>query len=263
MSRKTRHPYHLVEESPWPLLASLAGGLIVWGGILALHYKERRIFLIARLALGLVCFQWWRDVVYEATFEGLHSYSVELGVRWGVGLFIISEVCFFASFFWAFFHIRLRPRMEIGCSWPPLGVVTVEPFGVPLLNTFILLLSGATVTLSHHRLLNRNVQISYRWLGYTILLGVYFTLLQGMEYYETFFTIQDGVFGSTFFIATGFHGLHVLVGTSFLLVCYGRLGRGHFCKNHHIGYEAAIWYWHFVDVVWLFLYIFIYFWSRI
>lgn len=211
----------------------------------------------------LVIGQWWRDVSSEGAFQGLHSLIVELGLRYGILLFIVSEVLFFRSFFWAFFHRSLAPAVEIGGSWPPLGIQTFDPTGVPLLNTIVLLSSGIRVTWAHHALIAGNHQAAFNGLILTIILGVYFTALQALEYYEASFSIADGAYGSTFFVATGFHGLHVIVGSLFLIVCALRIYKGHFSAAHHFGFEAAAWYWHFVDVVWLFLYITIYWWGRI
>ena len=205
--------------------------------------------------------KWWRDVVREATFQGRHTAIVEKGLRYGMILFITSEVCFFFAFFWAFFHRSLAPSVEIGVTWPPTGISPLNPFLVPLLNTAVLLSSGVTITWAHHRILAGNRTESIQALFLTILLGVYFTALQAWEYLDAPFTIADRVYGSTFFVATGFHGLHVIIGTTFLLVCFLRLVNFHFSAHHHFGFEAAAWYWHFVDVVWLFLYVCIYWWG--
>ena len=205
--------------------------------------------------------QWWRDVSREGRILGLHSQIVELGLRWGIVLFIVSEVFFFVSFFWAYFHRRLSPNVEVGSCWPPSGIKPFNPFGVPLLNRVILLSSGVSVTWSHHRFMEGNHSRAVRGLVVTIVLGLYFTALQGLEYWEARFSIGDRRYGSTFFIATGFHGLHVIVGTLFLLATFLRMYRGVLNHNHHFGFEAAAWYWHFVDVVWLFLYVTIYWWG--
>jgi len=207
-------------------------------------------------------YQWWRDVSREASFQGLHTSIVIGGLRIGIILFIISEVIFFFSFFWAFFHRRLTPVIELGISWPPIGVVAFNPIKVPLLNTIILLSSGVTVTWAHHSLIAKNSQETLQSLVLTVILGLYFTALQALEYWEASFSLSDSIYGATFFVATGFHGLHVIIGTSFLIVCLIRHIKGHFSANHHFGFEAAAWYWHFVDIVWLFLYISIYWWGH-
>jgi cytochrome c oxidase subunit 3 len=185
----------------------------------------------------------------EGALQGLHSSLVELGLRYGIILFIVSEVIFFSSFFWAFFHRSLAPTTELGAIWPPVGVSPFNPLEVPLLNTIILLSSGIRVTWAHHALIAGNHLRATKGLFITISLGVYFTCLQVFEYYEASFRIADGAFGATFFVATGFHGLHVIVGSVFLIACALRIRRGHFSPTHHFGFEAAAWYWHFVDVV--------------
>ena len=262
MTSIRNHPYHLVDFSPWPLTRAL-GAFLLTRGLVKWFYFFRPDLLfigVARIILSII--QWWRDVVRESTFQGLHTLKVQIGLQWGIILFIISEVLFFFSFFWAFFHRRLSPRLELGRIWPPKGIQTFNPFRIPLLNTTILLSSGATVTWAHHRLLHGAHSEGFNSLSITIGLGLYFTGLQAFEYVEAPFTIADSVYGSTFFVATGFHGLHVIIGTTFLLVCLGRLIIAHFSPEHHFGFEAAAWYWHFVDVVWLFLYISIYWWGN-
>ena len=193
----------------------------------------------------------------------MHTSIVELGLRWGMALFIISEVFFFVRFFWAFFHRRLSPNVEVGAVWPPFGIKVFNPFQVPLLNTVILISSGIRVTWAHHTLIIGNYSQTKAGLFVTVALGFYFSFLQVLEYYEARFTFADRIYGSTFFIATGFHGLHVIIGTLFLLVMLFRHIKYEFRKNHHFGFEAAAWYWHFVDVVWLFLYIIICWWGRV
>ena len=262
MSRLIRHPYHLVDESPWPIIRSFGGFFIVTGILYWFHINNLVLFFRGIFIILLVIFQWWRDISRERFLQGLHSSIVELGLRWGIALFIVSEVLFFVSFFWAFFHRRLAPAVEVGRLWPPVGICVFNPFQVPLLNTIVLLSSGVSVTWAHHSLIEVNFTQMKQGLGLTVVLGVYFTALQAIEYYEASFTFADSVYGSTFFLATGFHGLHVLVGTAFLIVCYVRHLKYEFSSNHHFGFEAAAWYWHFVDVVWLFLYLSIYWWGR-
>ncbi len=211
--------------------------------------------------LVLISYQWWRDVRAEGALLGLHTRDVEKGLRYGILLFIISEVIFFLRFFWAFFHRSLAPNIELGGEWPPMGVVPFDASGVPLLNTIVLLSSGVSVTWAHHAIMAGNHSRYKFGIIVTIILGGYFTFLQGLEYYEASFRIADSTFGSTFFLATGFHGLHVLIGTTFLLVCLMRHIKGQYSSSHHFGFEAAAWYWHFVDVVWLFLFISIYWWG--
>jgi len=257
---KQNHPFHLVSQSPWPIIISinLFNNLICtvrW-------FHNLNYYLIITIPCTLLCiYQWWRDITREATFQGCHTSMVYKGMRLGIILFIISEIIFFISFFWAYFHSALAPRIEIGQLWPPYGIKPFNPFDIPLINTIILVSSGLTVTWCHHSILNKNFKERKKSLLLTIILGIYFTSLQLIEYLESPFTIADSVYGSTFFIATGFHGLHVIIGTLFLFFSYIRLNFLHFSPTHHFGFEAAAWYWHFVDVVWLFLYISIYWWR--
>lgn len=261
MSNYLRHNIHLVDESPWPLLASLGGLGITTGLLRWFHLRFVNLFIQSLTFLILVRIQWWRDVGREGSYAGQHSILVETGLRWGMVLFIISEVFFFIRFFWAFFHRRLAVNIELGGVWPPAGLIVFSAFGVPLLNTVILLSSGVRITWRHHRAIGGNHTQIIKGLGVTVALGAYFTLLQGIEYIEARFSFSDCAYGSTFFLATGFHGLHVMVGTRFLLVCLFRGLKGVLRHRHHLGFEAAAWYWHFVDVVWLFLYLIVYWWG--
>lgn len=258
-----KHPYHLVDPSPWPLFAGLAAFVTTIGAVMYFH---------AYVGGGLVCsfgllmilysmFVWWRDIIREATFEGHHTKAVQIGLRYGMILFIASEVMFFLSFFWAFFHSSLAPTVEIGAVWPPKGIQVLNPWEIPFLNTLILLSSGAAVTWAHHAILAGYRKQAIYSLCVTILLAILFTGFQGYEYLSAPFTLSSGIYGSTFYMATGFHGTHVLIGTTFLIVCLIREINFHFTKNHHFGFEAAAWYWHFVDVVWLFLFVSIYWWG--
>nr|ADA69745.1 cytochrome c oxidase subunit III [Armadillidium vulgare] len=256
-----RHPFHLVDPSPWPLTSSMGAFLLTSGLVKWFHFYSIDLFMMGILSIIFSMVQWWRDVVREGTYQGLHTTKVQVGLQWGMVLFIVSEVLFFFSFFWAFFHSSLSPSSELGSVWPPVGIQPFNPFNIPLLNTAILLASGATVTWAHHSLTHAEYSEAVVSLFVTIFLGVYFTTLQAFEYMEASFTIADSIYGSTFFVATGFHGLHVLIGTTFLLICFIRLTKAHFSSTHHFGFEAAAWYWHFVDVVWLFLYISIYWWG--
>lgn len=261
MSTHSNHPFHLVDYSPWPLTGAIGAITTVSGIIKWFHQYDTSLFFLGNVITILTVYQWWRDVSREGTYQGLHTYAVTIGLRWGIILFILSEILFFVRFFWAFFHRSLSPAIELGASWPPAGIISFNPFQIPLLNTAILLASGVTVTWAHHSLMEGNHSQTSQGLFFTVLLGIYFSILQAYEYIEAPFTIADSVYGSTFFIATGFHGIHVLIGTTFLLTCLLRHLNNHFSKNHHFGFEAAAWYWHFVDVVWLFLYIAIYWWG--
>lgn len=262
MTTHANHTFHLVNYSPWPLTGAIGTFTTVSGLIKWFHQYDNSLFILGNLIIILTIFQWWRDVSREGTFQGMHTYAVTLGLRWGMILFILSEIFFFIRFFWTFFHSSLSPTIELGRLWPPIGILAFNPFQIPLLNTAILLSSGITVTWAHHGLIEGNHSQTTQGLFFTILLGIYFSILQAYEYIEAPFTIADTVYGSIFYVATGFHGLHVLIGTTFLLICLIRHINFHFSQHHHFGFEAAAWYWHFVDVVWLFLYISIYWWGR-
>jgi len=255
------HDYHMVEPSPWPVLGSIAALVLAGGAIMFMHGFTPWMMIIGILLVLYTMLVWWRDVVSEATFEGFHKPVVQIGLRYGMVLFIASEVMFFLSWFWAYFNASLFPAEAIGGVWPPAGITTFEAWDVPLLNTLILLTSGTTVTWAHHALKegNRRGLIAGLWL--TFLLGISFTSLQAFEYAHAEFSFRGSIYGSTFFMATGFHGLHVIIGTIFLSVCLYRAHKDHFKPDHHFGLEAAVWYWHFVDVVWLFLFCSIYWWG--
>jgi len=258
-----KHPFHLVDPSPWPLVASIGGLGLTFGLVMTMHnyIGGTNLLMTAFLMTIFVMYVWWRDIVREGTYEGQHTAAVQIGLRWGMALFIVSEVMFFFAFFWAFFHSSITPELAIGGVWPPEGIELLSPWEVPLLNTVILLSSGATVTWAHHAIVagcRSNAIIS---LIATIVLAIFFTGLQALEYVHAPFTISDSVYGSTFYMATGFHGFHVFIGTCCLTVCLIRLYFHHFTREHHFGFEAAAWYWHFVDVVWLFLFVTIYWWG--
>nr|YP_010946991.1 cytochrome c oxidase subunit III [Sorineuchora bivitta]WGO57748.1 cytochrome c oxidase subunit III [Sorineuchora bivitta] len=261
MMNNANHPFHLVDQSPWPFTGAMGAMLTMMGLIKWFHQYNQSLMMLGFMILILTMLQWWRDVVREGTYQGLHTKAVTKGLRWGMILFIVSEVFFFISFFWAFFHSSLSPTVEIGSIWPPMGINPFNPLQIPLLNTAILLSSGVTITWSHHSLLMNNYNQTLQGLFFTVVLGLYFTVLQAYEYQEAPFTIADSIYGSSFFMATGFHGLHVIIGTTFLMMCLIRHTYLHFSSAHHFGFEAAAWYWHFVDVVWLFLYISMYWWG--
>lgn len=255
------HAYHIVNPSPWPLTGALSALLLTSGLVIWFHYNSTILLSLGLLTNILTIYQWWRDIIREGTYQGHHTPIVQKGLRYGIILFIVSEVFFFAGFFWAFYHSSLVPTHDLGGCWPPTGITPLNPLEVPLLNTSVLLASGISITWAHHSLIEGNRNHIIQALLITILLGLYFTILQASEYFETSFSISDGIYGSTFFIATGFHGLHVIIGSTFLIVCLLRQLKFHFTSKHHFGFEAAAWYWHFVDVVWLFLYVSIYWWG--
>nr|YP_010043447.1 cytochrome c oxidase subunit III [Cercodemas anceps]QPD06742.1 cytochrome c oxidase subunit 3 [Cercodemas anceps] len=255
------HPYHLVDQSPWPLTTAFSALIMTSGLVIWFNTNNINIFILGFLTTTFSSINWWRDVIREATFQGHHTIIVINGLRYGMILFISSEICFFFAFFWAFFHSSLTPSVEIGVTWPPTGINPLNPFLIPLLNTAVLLSSGITITWAHHSIIENNRNESIQALLTTVILGIYFTSLQAWEYFDAPFSIADSIYGSTFFVATGFHGLHVIIGTIFLSTCLWRLINHQFSNHHHFGFEAAAWYWHFVDVVWLFLYVCIYWWG--
>ncbi len=257
------HPYHLVEPSPWPLVGALAAGLMAIGAVIYMHSGQIWVLILGAVGTAAVMALWWRDVIIEAFVQKAHSPIVKLGLRYGMLLFIASEVMFFAAFFWAFFDAWLFPKVGIDFTWPPPGIEPIHAFPLPLLMTLVLLLSGTTVTMAHHALVEGHNKEGAKWLGITVLLGVAFTGIQIYEYWHAPFGVTDGIYPSAFYMATGFHGFHVLIGTIFLYVCWRRTVRGHFTPDSHFGFEAAAWYWHFVDVVWLFLFCFVYFASAL
>lgn len=258
---KQNHPFHLVYPRPWPLLTAFNVFSILVSSVVIITFKSVELFFFSLSLIIIVCSQWWRDISRERSLQGLHSSRVISGLRWGIILFITSEICFFFRFFWSFFHNSLAPNIELGGVWPPLGVYALRPFQVPLLNTTVLLARGITVTWAHHSLIKINNNHTNIAMRLTIILGLYFTMLQGWEYWDASYSLADSSFGSTFFLATGFHGLHVIIGTLFLYFSFLRHKINLFSFYHHTGLESSIWYWHFVDVVWLFLYTFIYWWS--
>ena len=275
-----KHPYHLVDPSPWPALGALGAFLMMFGFALGMHPDMLGpgvesvlktinwwILLPGIAIVLLTMYLWWGDVIVES--RTFHSAVVQIGLRYGMILFIASEVLFFAAFFWAFFDSALYPNAADmpartaadGGVWPPKGVTVIAPFDLPFMNTLILLLSGTTVTWAHHAILEGNKRDAVRGLLLTVILGLCFTGIQAYEYFHAPFGFRDNIYSSTFFMATGFHGFHVMVGTTFLLVCLFRAMKGQFKPDQHFGFEAAAWYWHFVDVVWLFLFFCIYWWG--
>nr|YP_010535641.1 cytochrome c oxidase subunit III [Alectorobius peruvianus]UYB78527.1 cytochrome c oxidase subunit III [Alectorobius peruvianus] len=254
------NPFHIVDKSPWPMTGAIASFTFMSGMIDLIHFNHLNTLLISFSIMTLTMIQWWRDISREASLQGNHTLTVYKSMKWGMTLFIISEIFFFLSFFWAFFHSSLSPSIEIGSQWPPLMITPFNPFSIPLLNTTILLSSGISITWSHHSILSSSYTTAKTSLILTALMGALFTSLQTWEYLQAPFSISDAIFGATFYMATGFHGLHVIIGTIFLMTSLVRLTLSHFSNKHHFGFEASAWYWHFVDVVWLFLYTFVYWW---
>ena len=263
-TKPTSHPFHIVDPSPWPILAAFSAFFRVLGLTLHRHSYLIGINLFYTGFAAVLCNAtfWWRDVVREATFEGHHTKRVRGGLRFGRLLFIVSEIRLFFAFFWAYFHASLNPSYSMGGVWPPVGIEARNPWLMPLLNTILLLTSGAALTWSHFSLLQGDKRETINSLIVTIILATFFTLFQAYEYLNAPFARADGVYGSTFYRLTGLHGFHVFVGTIFLGVALYRTVVNHFTRNVHVGYECAAWYWHFVDVVWIFLFLVVYIWGR-
>jgi cytochrome c oxidase subunit 3 len=269
------HDYHLVDPSPWPIIGATSALAITAGGVYWIRGGTSLIAIAGVIGIVYVMIAWWRDVINEAEHQGHHTKVVQLHLRYGMILFIASEVMFFVAWFWAYFDAALLAGDEqqymrdqlLGGHWPPVPTEdgrfksTFDPWHLPLLNTLILLTSGTTVTWAHHALLENDRKGLIQGLWLTVILGVAFTCVQAYEYTHAAFSYAGHIYGSTFFMATGFHGAHVIIGTIFLTVCLVRAYLGHFKPDHHFGFEAAAWYWHFVDVVWLFLFVFIYVWG--
>mgnify|MGYP002713099219 CR=1 FL=1 len=267
-SHAKNHDYHLVDPSPWPIVGAISAFVLAVGAIAWFHGSAPWAMIVGLLGVLYTMIAWWRDVINES-HSGHHTRVVQLHLRYGMLLFIASEVMFFVAWFWAYFNIALFPgdaiqatrEAFVGGVWPPSGIATFDPWHLPLINTLILLTSGTTVTWAHHALLHNDRQ-GLKWgLVATIVLGALFTCVQAYEYSHAAFDFSGNIYGATFFMATGFHGFHVLVGTIFLIVCLFRALAGHFTPQQHFGFEAAAWYWHFVDVVWLFLFAAIYVWG--
>jgi cytochrome c oxidase subunit III len=290
---EVHHDYHLVDPSPWPIVGSIAvavmlGGTVLWMNKDYAHFAPLNgqpwVFIVGAALLAFMFFGWWRDVIQESVVRGNHTPVVKLHLRFGMVLFIASEVMFFVAWFWAYFNSAFFPAdVSIG-QWPPVGVVTLDPWHFPILNTLILLTSATTVTWAHHAIMHGDRKGAIQGLILTVCLGLSFTCIQAWEYTHAPFTFGfnglalahltdpahatlaapgnlNAIYGSTFFMATGFHGFHVIVGTIFLAVCLFRAIAGQFTPERHFGFEAAAWYWHFVDVVWLFLFTWIYVWG--
>jgi len=258
-----QQPFHLANPSPWPMYTSLFTFKFLLSILLFFHnysYAVSYIYFSLFFLLYVIC-NWFYNIVIESTFQGNHTKKVQFGLKMGMILFICSEIMFFFSFFWCFFHISLAPSIWIGSIWPPAGLKYISFLDIPLLNTVILLSSGISLTWSHRIFLNKKLIDAFNGLFITILWGLFFTYVQSWEYNSTTFTINDSVYGSIFFTLTGFHGFHVILGFSLLIVCLIRLLFKHFTAKQHVGFECSIWYWHFVDIVWLFLYFIVYCWG--
>ena len=275
MAHAKNHDYHILPPSIWPLLGAVSTFFMLFGGVAWMRPMAMTenfsiegpwLFLMGLAGVLFVMFSWWSDVVREGE-TGDHTPVVRIGLQYGYILFIISEVMFFVAWFWAFFKHALYPMgpespLRDGV-WPPEGIVPFDPWHLPFINTLILLLSGVAVTWAHHAFLHENDRkTAINGLAVAVFLGVAFSFLQAYEYSHAAFGLADTAYGGVFYMATGFHGFHVIIGTIFLFVCLIRMIRGQMTQEAHVGFEAAAWYWHFVDVVWLFLFASIYVWGR-
>lgn len=254
-----KHPYHIVDVSPWPILLSFTMLSFAFTVVKWLNFLNPFIYIQVALIL-LVAFQWWRDVIREAK-AGYHTQKVQKGILIGFLLFLISEIMLFASFFWAFFHSSLAPSIELGVQWPPLGINTVNPWAIPLLGSTVLVASGFILTIAHHAFISGNKTLALWMTAFTVIFGALFLYLQYNEYLYGEVTISDSVYGSVFYMTTGLHALHVIVGVLFLFISYLRILFDHFSTEHHLGFEFAIYYWHLVDVVWLLVFVIYYWWG--
>jgi len=256
-----KHPFHLVSPSPWPIIRSISLLVFISGFLILLRTGSYTCLILGSACLLLCCFSWFANIIIEGRLLGCHTLTVRHSLRLGFLLFLVSEVFLFFAFFWAYLHSSLSPAVELGSLWPPVGISPIPYSSIPLLNTFILLFSGLLLTWSHSSLLSSDYHNSLTLLGLSVSLGLFFGVLQLVEYHSASFCISDSVYGSCFYIATGLHGLHVLFGSLFLLVSALRLNLGHFTPTAHLGYYFSAWYWHFVDVIWLLLFALMYCWG--
>lgn len=255
--------FHLVSLRPWPILSSNQIYRVITTIVFSLSIKPNKyINIILTLTLLINPIIWWKNIIKETVKEGIHLKKTQKRIKIGIMLFILSEILFFFSFFWSYFHRIIRPNTEIGQIWPPIKIKAFNPVNVPLLNTIILIRSGFSITWSHHEILKNNLKKCKKSILITLALGAYFTTLQAIEYKQAEFSINDSSYGTVFFISTGFHGAHVLIGSIFIIVNIFLINKILLNKKTHKGFEIAAWYWHFVDVVWLFLYISIYWWGK-
>nr|ARH10725.1 cytochrome c oxidase subunit III [Laingia psammae] len=259
---KFNQPYFILNLSPWPILMSLNSFNLMISNIMIINFKINQFFLLNFMLISCIFFTWWRDIIRESTYQGNHNFNLMNLIKFSMILFIISEMFLFISFFWNFLHNSLAPSIELGLNWPPKNINFFNPLLIPLLNTIILLTSSFTVTLTHFLILKNNMKLSLMFLFFTIFLSFYFLLLQFIEYKQAMFTFSDSIFGSSFYMATGFHGIHVIIGTMFLIINLMRMFKLHFSFLHHISFELAAWYWHFIDIIWLFLYMTFYWWNN-
>nr|AZL93417.1 cytochrome c oxidase subunit 3 [Scelio sp. ZJUH_2016028] len=257
-------PFHLVTISPWPIITSFSLMNLTMSMITMFNNKLNYMMFSISILLILLCsFQWWRDIYRESTLQGMHSIKTKNGLKLSMILFIASEILFFISFFWSYFHMMLSPSIDIGIEWPPYSLKSflIDPYSLPLLNTIILISSGMFLSMAHYLLIMKNMYATNFLIIITLILGMIFTWIQMTEYFNSTYSIFNSNFGATFFMMTGFHGIHVIIGTMFILIMFIMMNKNYLSNYHHLSFELSAWYWHFVDVVWLFLFIFIYWWP--
>nr|AKM70187.1 cytochrome oxidase subunit III [Chaitophorus saliniger] len=259
---KINQPYFILNLSPWPILMSTNIFNMMISNIMMLNFKMNSFMMMNLIMVMTISITWWRDIIRESTFQGNHNFYIMNLIKFSMILFIISEMFLFISFFWNFLHNSLAPSIELGLNWPPKNILFFNPMLIPLLNTIILLTSSFTITLTHMYLLNNKKKNTMLFMNLTIILSLYFLILQMIEYKQATFTFSDSIFGSSFYMATGFHGLHVIIGTMFLMLNLMRMKNLHLSFIHHISFELSAWYWHFIDIIWLFLYMTFYWWNN-
>jgi cytochrome c oxidase subunit 3 len=257
------HPYHLVKPSPWPIYLAFGSFGLLYNLTMLMHNitNNKWILLLNLITLIYIGLLWSRDIIAEATYLGEHTSKISEGLNMGFIIFLITELMWFIGVFWAYFHSALSPSIELGEMWPPIGIIPIQATDLPLLNTLILLLSGGTITYSHHGLIGRDYKNSVIGLLLTIILGIIFIICQYIEYKYCSYTMADSIYGSVFFIVTGLHGIHLITGTGILCLNFYRLYNMQLTSTKHTGYNTAILLWHFLDVAWLFVYIICYYWG--
>lgn len=265
INNKRMHKFHIVDRSPWPFRLSISILIMLIGLVMYLHLVKHggKVFCLGLVLVIVISAYWFIDIIREATYLGHHTTAVQSMIKKGMLLFILSEIMLFFAFFWAFFHSSLSPSIWIGSVWPPKGINTPIATGIPLLNTALLIFSGVTITLAQTGIEKREYRWAHVGFIYTIFCAVVFLCLQGYEYIHLSFTLADGIYGSCFFMLTGLHGFHVLLGTLIIMVSYGRFIKGQFNRKHYLGLKLGAWYWHFVDGVWILLFIWVYVWGNI
>nr|AZL93184.1 cytochrome c oxidase subunit 3 [Diapriidae sp. ZJUH_2016010] len=254
------HPYHIVSNSPWPIIFSINLMNFIISNLLMMNMKNNKFLLIMMMLLIIIMMNWWKNLMLESLMQGFRTIKCKIMMKFSMILFILSEIMFFMSMFWCYMHMYLSPSIEIGSIWPPKNIEMFNPFLIPLINSIILITSGMTLTYSHYLMINNKFIKSIIYMYMTIILGMMFTTIQIYEYKMSFFNISDSIYGSIFFMLTGFHGLHVIIGTIFLITSLKNM-YNKFSKMNNLSFELSSWYWHFVDFIWLMVYTLVYWWP--